>query len=789
MVGPLHPLDRKLLRDLWHLRGQALSIGILIACGVAIVIMSIGAMRSLEETRAVYYERYRFAHVFAGLKRAPERVAHEIARIPGVAAVATRISNYATLDIAGLTSPAVGRLLSLTEDGGGVNAIHLVEGRRPRPARDEVVLSQNIAAANGLELGGMLKATINGKRRELTVVGIALSPEFVFILGPGQLVPDDRTFGILWMDRETLAAAYDLTGAFNDVAVRLMYGASVDDVIARLDTILDPYGGTGAYAREDQTSNAYLDQELQQLWTMATIIPPIFLAVAAFLLNVIMSRLVATEREQIGLMKAFGYSDAAIGWHYLKFTAFVAALGIAIGLGLGVWLGEAVTVMYQQYFRFPLLYFRSDPHYFGGAIAITVAAASLGAWGAARNAMALRPAVAMSPPAPPVYRRTVVEWLSLSRIVSAPTHMIVRHIQRWPWRSLVTGFGVAASFGLMVMLLANFDAIDEMIDSFYFRANRQDATVKFVDPRDPRALGEVARLPGVRLAEPIREVPVRLRNGHVTELIALTGVEHGATLRTFTDSNGVRFAVPRAGVVLSDKLARMLQVEAGEILRIDVLEGRRRKTEVRVAGVVPEFVGLAAYIDIGALDRLTGDARAYTGARVMIDGMREAEFVSALKEVPGAGSALMRSTATASFRKLLAENIYIIISFYIGFGAAITYGVVYNAARISLSERGREMASLRVLGFTRGETAYILLGELAILVLAALPFGCVFGYGLAFFVGRAMETEIMRIPFVVSPATYGAAAVAVLIAAALSAIAVAWRVVRLDLIRVLKTRE
>jgi putative ABC transport system permease protein len=328
-----------------------------------------------------------------------------------------------------------------------------------------------------------------------------------------------------------------------------------------------------------------------------------------------------------------------------------------------------------------------------------------------------------------------------------------------------------------------------MIDSFYFRANRQDATVKFVDPRDPRALGEVARLPGVRLAEPIREVPVRLRNGHITELIALTGVEHGATLRTFTDSNGVRFAVPRAGVVLSDKLARMLQVAAGETLRIDVLEGRRRKTEVQVAGVVPEFVGLAAYIDIGALDRLTGDARAYTGARVMIDGMREGEFVSALKEVPGAGSALMRSTATASFRKLLAENIYIIISFYIGFGAAITYGVVYNAARISLSERGREMASLRVLGFTRGETAYILLGELAILVLAALPFGCVFGYGLAFFVGRAMETEIMRIPFIVSSATYGTAAVAVLIAAALSAIAVAWRVVRLDLIRVLKTRE
>ncbi len=524
-------LDRKLIRDLWHLKGQVVAIALVVGCGVAMFVMALGTLGSLEDTRAAYYERYRFGHVFGNVKRAPESLAAAIARIPGVARVETRFVKEVLLDVPGLAEPATGRLVSIPERGRPVlNDLTLRSGRYIAPGRiDDVLISEAFAEANGLAPGDYLSATVNGRKRKLRISGIALSPEYIYSLAAGVIVPDGRRFGVLWMSREALAAAFDLDGAFNSVALSLLRSVSAQEVIDRLDRLLERYGGIGAYDRDDQVSNAYLSSEMDGLRAIARIVPPIFLAVAAFLPNIAIARLVATEREQIGLLKAVGYGDAAIAWHYLKFVLAVVTLGVLLGFLGGAWLGRLVTELYTQFFRFPFLYYRLDASVFAAAAAISYTAGVVAAFGAARRAAKLPPATAMQPAPPTSYRRTLLERLAPLRM-SEPNRMILRHIARFPIRAGLTTLGVSLAVAIMVGTLFFYDAIDHMIETYYFDAHRHDASVSFVEARRDSVVQEVGRLPGALVVEPYRVVPVRLRHGHLSERTVITGLSRGGDL-------------------------------------------------------------------------------------------------------------------------------------------------------------------------------------------------------------------------------------------------------------------
>jgi putative ABC transport system permease protein len=786
----MRALEKKLWRDLWRMKAQAIAIALVMACGIAVMIMTFGAMRSLSESRDAYYDRYRFADVFAQLKRAPLYVADQVAAIPGVANVEPRIVHYVSLHVPGLDEPAIGQLVSLPRDRSARNNdIVLRVGRLPRRGSDEVLISENLASAHSYQPGDRVSATMNGRRRTLTIVGIALSPEFIYVLGPGQLVPDDRTFGILWFDRFTLEAAYDLKGAFNNISISLMPSASEPEVIAQTDAILSRYGSTGAHGRDDQLSHAFIQQELDQLWTMARLIPPIFLAVAAFLINIIMRRLVELEHEQIGLLKAFGYSSAAVGWHYLKFTLAIGILGVVVGVGGGLALGIQMTRIYAEFYHFPVLIFRTDSWVFIVASGIALLSVLAGTWAAVLQAIRLAPAVAMVPAPPTHYRQTLIERLGIDRFMSEPTHMIFRHIERWPMRSLLTTLGIGASGAILLMSFFMFDAIDEMVDSAYFRINRQDATVQFFEPRSAKAIFEIERWPGVRRAEAARQVPARLRRAQVSQRVGIVGLSPGASLTRLLDRAGRAVVIPPQGIVLSDKLAELLNAERGDVIEVEILQGTRRKTLVAIAEVVSEYIGTSAYMEIDALNRLAGEESGVSGAQLVLDPTQQSAFFATLRRTPGVGIVTLRAPAINAFRETLAQSMLIVIFFYIGFGSVIAFGVVYNTARIALSERSRELASLRVLGFTKGEAAYILLGELAVLILLALPIAGGFGYALTWYLSSAMETKLFRIPFVLENSTFGVGAVIMLVSTAVSLLAVARRINRLDLIAVLKARE
>lgn len=784
-------LDIKLLRDLRRLWAQALAISLVIAGGVATLVLAVGSHRSLEQTRAAYYERYGFADVFAVVRRAPKALVSQIAEIPGVAAVDARIAKLALLDIPNFREPASGQFISLPDIGEpALDRLYLRVGRMPEPeAIAEVVVNENFANAHGFAPGARFSALLNGRKRELVIVGIALSPEFIYTVGPGDIVPDDRRFGIIWMSEKTLASAYDLDGAFSSVNLKLLREASERDVIQRLDVLLDRYGGRAAFGRKDQTSHAWLDHELDMLNNMSRTLPPIFLLVSAFLINLTLSRLVALEREQIGLLKALGYSNPTIAFHYIKFVVVLTTIGIAIGSVAGTWLGIYITQMFGDFFHFPFLIFIKSPDLYAIAATLSLAAAIIGAIRALRDVVALPPAVAMKPPAPARFRRLLPTWLSARGIVSQPTVMMLRNITHHPIRAGLTMLGMALATGILIVSLFTRDTMEQLIDVTYFLADRQDATVSFIEKRPHDVVMQMARLPGVLTVEPYREVSARIRHGSIERRVMIAGRQQDADLNRIIDADLHPVVMPEAGLAISAMLGQILGVKAGDSVEVDLLEGEHRTVTLPIAAEIEDYFGLRAMMDAGALARLMREGPAVSGVNLSVDTSRLDNLYAAIKGMPTVSGLALQRASLANFRDITALLVATMASIYTSLAAIIAFGMVYNSARISLSERARELASLRVFGFTEGEVLWTLLLELALLCLLAQPLGWIIGYNLAWIMKMNLAGELMRVRLVVEPSTYVFASAVVLTAAVLSALVVRERVNRLDLVAVLKTRD
>ena len=787
----MRALDRKLLRELKRLRAQGLAIALVIASGTALLVMALTTIEALEDTTAAYYERSRFAEVFAQAKRAPEALGREIAALPGVRLAQTGLREGAILDMPDLAEPVTAQLVSLPDHGPQrLNVLTLRAGRLPSaPGPDEVVVNEAFAESHGLVPGDAFGAVLRGQKRRLRVVGIALSPEFIYTIAPGALMPDDARYAILWMNRKALEAAYDMQGAFNSLALTLERGVRVEEAIRRLDARLAPYGGTGAIARADQLSNWFLQNEIHQQKNMSRIMPSIFLAVAAFLTHMVMARLIATERHEIGLLKAFGYTDGAIGAHYAKLVLVIAALGVGLGAVIGGVLGHWNTSLYAQLFRFPFLLYQPGPASFVIAGGVSLAAALAGSLWAVRQAVALPPAAAMRPPSPPVYARSRLAGSRLAGLLDEPTRMILRRLTRWPLRAFMASLGLAMSVAVLITALQWLDAIEVMADSVFVNGQHQDATLSFYEIRPMAVTEAVEELPGVLAAEPFRGVAARLSFGPRHKRQALSGVPAGASLSPVIDSDGERIPLPEDGLLVSRMLAEVLEVSVGDRVRVEVLEGRRPVLSLPVVRLFETHIGTPAYIELAALNRHLGDGRVTGGVNLAIDPTGRAALLARLKTLPNVSSIQFRQAALDTFYDTLAEFLYIFVGFFIAFATTLSAGVTYNAIRIALSERARELATLRVLGFSRWEISYLLLGEIGLLAWLAVPLGCVIGYGLAWYLTTAFETELFRIPLVVMDATYAKASLITLATTIGCAAIVRRRLDHLDLIAVLKTRE
>ncbi len=784
-------LNRKTLRDLWQMKGQAIAIALVIACGIALFVLSRSMLHSLELTQQTYYDRYHFAEVFASLKRAPDSLGERIAEIPGVARLETRIVVMVNLTVEGLSDPAMGRIVSLPDTRKPVlNQLFLRRGRWLSPRRDdEVLASEAFTTANNLHVGDSILAVINGRQKRLKIVGIALSPEYIYEIKPGDLLPDNRHFGVLWMNREAISIAYNLEGAFNDVAISLLRGASTPEVIERLDQLIRPYGGLGSYARKNQPSHLFVDNEIEQNRQMGLIMPTVFLGVAAFLLNVVLSRVINLQREQIAALKAFGYSRQEVGWHYLKLALLIVVLGLCLGIPGGMWLGEGVTGMYAKLFHFPTFTYRLTYDVALTASLISVGAALLGAWGSIMRAVRLPPAEAMRPEAPTNYGPTILERMRLGHWVPPVVSMILRQLERHPIKTSMSIFAI--SLAVAIVVVGNFmeDSVNYVLNAQFRTVQRYDMSISTIEPVSDCALYEVGNMPGVIYCEPTRSVSTRIRSGARQRRVGIQGLPCDSTLFQLIDLDANDIALPEDGLLISQKLADILNIQIGDYVQVEVLEGKRPTLQVPVSGTLQDFTGVAAYMNIEALGRMMRDGSLITGAHLLVDPLQQDALYSELRTIPKVAGVTVKQHSIDSFENTVGENMMLMKRINLLFACVIAVGVVYNSARISLSERSRELATLRVIGFTRGEISAILLGELAIITLLAIPLGLWFGYQIAALMVSLLDLELFRFPLVIERTTYALATAVVLLASIASGLLVRRRLDQLDLIAVLKARE
>lgn len=784
-------LDRKLWRDLNRMKGQAVAVALVMACGLAMLTMSRSLIHSLETTRAEYYEANRFADVFANLKRAPNSVATQVAQTPGVAGVEAGLAVGVTLDIPGIEEPASGLVRSLPDRSEPeLNRLYLRAGSWLAPgSRGEVLVGEAFANANELKPGDRIAMLLNGRREDFRIAGIVLSPEFIFESRPGAALPDNRTYGIFWMPYEEVAKAFDLYGAFNSISLRLSPGASEREVIASVDRLLETYGGRGAYGRADHPSHIRVSDEIRVLETLSFGFPLVFLSVAAFMVNAVLSRLLNLQREQIAILKAFGFENRAIVVHYLKFALVIVAGGLALGGVGGVLLGRKLVGMYEMWFRFPELYFRFDAGSLVWASLVGVLAAMLGVFNAVRRAAKLPPAEAMRPEPPASYRPSLVERTGVANFLSHTFRIAIRNIERRPMQAVFTVAGLALATGILIVPNTFRDSVRQILGFQWDVLERQDVAVGLVEPSSAKVIHNFEQLPGVVGVEPFRVAPVRLRFGHRSRQLAIRGMERNGIQTRIIDQDLHEIPLPTHGIVVSAKLAEVLGAQVGDLVTIETLEGKRIFRSVPLVGLADDLAGVTAYMDRIALNRFLEEGDVVTGANITLDNARRAEFLRELKDIPRVSWLAIKELLRDNFRKTTGASINLIQSIYLTFATVVAFGVVYNSARISLAERARELATLRVIGFSQREVGSVLVTELVLLALVAMPLGLFIGTGFATAIISMVNTETVRLPLVLTTRNYAFAVLVVTIASTLSAVLVLRNLKHLNLVSALKAPE
>lgn len=790
-LNSLTSLNKKLLRDSWQIKEQLTAIILVMAAGIAVFVTMFGVLDSLKLTRDTYYDRYQFADVFASLKRAPVSVKQQINEIPGVSISQSRVVFGVTLQMPGMDEPGSGKIISLPDNHAPLlNQLYLRAGRLLYANEENAILAdESFFQAHQLSLGDKVPLIINGHRRDLKIVGVVLSPEHVYSIAPGALMPDGKRYGIFWMSRRSLEAAVNMQGAFNDLTLKVGRNANQAKIKHALDNILKPYGGLIAYGRDQQVSSFFVENELKQLQAMGLMVPIIFLGVAAFLVNVVMSRQIALQRQQIGMLKAVGYSNAQIAWHYLKMVLLITAFGSLIGLWLGNWIGGGMTRMYTEFFHFPLLkyHFSADVMIF--AVLFCASAAISGTLFAIVNAAKLPPAQAMRPPSPPAFTRSLLERLGLHAQLSFTSKMILRQLERRPIRALLSTFAMAFALCLLIFSFFMADTMGYLMTIQYELTQREDLNITFVKPVPYRALEEIKVMPGVLMVEPLRQIPVYLKSGHYKKRVAITALTKNPELYRAIDAQLQSLPMPDSGLLINQKLADILHLKVGDRVSVEVLDEKRQTLEIPITAISQEFIGMGVFIKLAALNRLLDDSPKITGALIMLDPNHSVTIYQKLKDIPSIISLNITSVIRRIFEQILAESLLMMVGIISLFASFISVGVIYNTARIALSERGQELASLRVLGLTPVEVGTILFGELTLITLASLPLGIWLGQWLAGGMVSSMDSELYRIPLYISNSTYAYGAAIVLLSTLLSFYLVWRQVTRIDLVSAQKGVE
>ncbi|MCU7836118.1 MAG: FtsX-like permease family protein [gamma proteobacterium symbiont of Taylorina sp.] len=785
-------LNHKLFRELWLIKGQVLAIALVIASGLSTVIMSYSTLASLQKTRIHYYQEYGFADLFVSLKRAPASLVERIKNIPGIIKVDQRIKAPIRINIKNINDSIQGQLVTLNSNNlkNSLNRVYISQGRLPEKNNfNEVMISEAFAEAHKIYPGDQISIIVNGQKTTLKIVGIALSPEYIYQIAPGSIIPDFSRYAIVWMQQKELEAVYDMQSSFNNLSIKLSENAKPDLIIKQLDNMLKAYGGLGSYKRERQVSHHFLSEEFKQLANMGSSFSIIFLGVSIFLLNLALGRIISSQRDIIATLKAFGYSDIMIAVHYSQLIFLVVMIGLIAGSLSGIFLAHKLAGLYGEYYRFPYLDYHFQTEVIIYSCIITLVCALSGSWFSINKALKLQPAEAMRPEVPTQYQVSFLETTGLKIFLCQADRMVLRYFSGHPIKSILSVCGTAFAVAIMIVGTFFIDAMDAMIETEFKISQREDLSISLLNPASRKVLYELESLSGVLKVEPYRTASVKMTAGSKQFHSSIVAYDKDNTLHRILDTKNRVIKIPDNGLLLTDFLAKKLAVKSGDWISIEFLQGTRQTKSVQIVGTTQQYIGVSGYMNIKTLNNLISEGSLVSGAYLSIENDSLKSVQSLLKQFPNVLAVVEKEAAIESFNKTVGEFMLIYISFVSVLSIIIAFGVIYNNARISLAERSRELASLRVLGYTKGEVAYILLGELALITLFAIPLGLFIGYWMSYGFILGLQQELFRIPFVINYSTYTLSILVVGFSAVISGLLVWYKLNRIDLVTVLKIKE
>lgn len=791
MIGPL---TKKMLRTMLKQRGQVLAVGAVVLCGTASYIALASCHRNLLLTRDTYYAENRFADFEISLERAPETVLFKVQQIPGVRQVRGRIVEEVKLEIDGIDETRSGRIVSMPDERSSVlNNVVVTEGRYfDSGSMNEVIVSQKFAQMNHLALGDTLEATIDGRQHRLRVVGYGLSPEYIYVIrNIAELVPAPETFGILWVPETFAEYAKNMQASCNNIVGSIDDPEGIDRILDTAEDMLAPYGVFSKVARENQISNSFISNEIRGLGAQARIMPTIFLGVAALVIFIVLNRMVRNERTQIGLMKAYGRTNFAVAMHYMQYAFIQALVGGVGGFLVGQAQARFMINFYVRFYSFPILKSQIYPDILVKSLGIAITFALIGAALAAYRAALIHPAESMRPESPRRGKRVMLErYKGIWTRLSFTWKMIARNVSRSRFRAGMNVFGVTISTAMLIMGFYAIDAMQYLIDYQYRQTQKQDATVSFFLERGQEALRESARFQHVREAEPLLQYPFEMRNGWRSKDVVIVGMERNSKLQLLMDTERHKVDVGENGLVLSSALANSLDVRVGDPVELKPLMGKiTDERTVKVAKIVEQYFGMSGYMNIEALSRVLDEGYLVNAVLLRTDPGTAFDLHEELKDVPNVSAVSLREDAYQNLQKTLATSMRIMSVAAIGFAGVISFAVIYNVTLVSLAERERELASLRVLGFTQGEVGRILFNENFVTGAMGIALGVPFGIGLVRGMMSAFQTDLFRFPFFISPKTYAIAIGLTIGFIVIANLAVRRKIVRLNLVETLKSRE
>lgn len=788
-------LLNKLRRTIWNTRGQFLAVTAVVAVGIAVYISMTTSYYNLNQSRDDFYKDNNFADYYFHVVRAPEQVTRQIESLAGVTEANGRIQIDVPLVKEG-NQRASARITSYPIPIEGINRIQLLSGRyfekHPSGGGVEVLIDSRYFTANRLSFNDTVNIVSDGRKVPLTVVGTATGPEFTIAMkDAATLIPDPETFGLIMMPLNQAQQTLNLPGQINQVVIKLSPGADENKVSEQVKALLEPYGNLSSYPRKKQLSNAILQGELDGLKASSIFMPVIFLSIAAAIQMVMLGRMIKGQRLQIGIMKALGYNNRQIMTHYTTYSMSTSLLGALLGIFFGIWLASAIAVLYAEFFNLPKTIGGLNTSAVINGLVLSLSVGAISGLAASRGVVSVNPADSMRPEPPKNAGSIFLERLPLIwKLLDSTWKMSLRTAIRNRGRFALVLVGVTFSVGMLVVSLFTNDSIDYMIQKQFYLDQRYDYLVRFTSPVKESDLLNISRIEGIIKSEPILEIPVKVYYNNNYQEDILQGIPPDSTLKKLEDPNGYTLNIPENGLLINKKTADKLGIQKGDLVEIETLlgNGPSLNTNLTVVGINQQLIGGGSFLSLEQANLVLMERQLVSGIMLKVDPGKSSSLEEKLNDMNRVSSTLSRQKELDNFHKNM-EAMVASIAIMIFFSVIMGFAIVYNSSVISFAERKRELASLRVLGFTTSEVSGLLLKENLIQsmlgVAAGLPFGLLMSRGYV----NALSSDLFTIPVVIYPMTYFWAALGGVFFIATAHLLAVRGVKKLDLVDVLKNRD